>query len=196
VFREPRVESGFPDLVIVVWREHITAEWRPEWVSLEARDLRVMHFLHQARRATKSALLGFFGRRSLESVERLQDAAMIRLVGSSWTPCAFRRSFAALKIIAVEAKIGKWVDVLNQAHVDTWFASKSYVLVPNPPSEPQLVAAQQKPSGACWRFGISEAENERLWFAEAERRQRETQSGLVEALPGEEVLRRVAADIS
>jgi Putative addiction module component len=44
--------------------------------------------------------------------------------------------------------------------------------------------------------GISEAENERLWFAEAERRQREMQGGLVEALPGEEVLRRVAADIS
>jgi hypothetical protein len=44
--------------------------------------------------------------------------------------------------------------------------------------------------------GISEAENERLWFAEAERRQREMQSGLVEALPGEEVLCRVAADIS
>lgn len=44
--------------------------------------------------------------------------------------------------------------------------------------------------------GTSEAENERLWFAEAERRQREIQSGLVEALPGDEVLRRVAANIS
>lgn len=44
--------------------------------------------------------------------------------------------------------------------------------------------------------GLSEAENERLWLAEAERRQREIQGGHVDALPGEEVLRRAAAEIS
>jgi hypothetical protein len=44
--------------------------------------------------------------------------------------------------------------------------------------------------------GISDAENERLWLAESERRLLEIQSGQVEALPGEEVLRRAAAEIS
>jgi hypothetical protein len=44
--------------------------------------------------------------------------------------------------------------------------------------------------------GISDAENERLWLAEAERRLLEIQSGQVETLPGEEVLRRAAAEIS
>jgi len=44
--------------------------------------------------------------------------------------------------------------------------------------------------------GISEAENERLWLAEAERRLLEIHSGQVEALPGEEILRRAAAEIS
>lgn len=44
--------------------------------------------------------------------------------------------------------------------------------------------------------GISEAENERLWLAEAERRLLEIQSGHVETLPGEDVLRRAAAEIS
>jgi len=44
--------------------------------------------------------------------------------------------------------------------------------------------------------GISEAENERLWLAEAERRLLEIQSGQVETLPGEDVLRRAAAEIS
>lgn len=44
--------------------------------------------------------------------------------------------------------------------------------------------------------GISEAENERLWLAEAERRLQEIESGQVEALAGEEVLRRAAAEIS
>jgi hypothetical protein len=44
--------------------------------------------------------------------------------------------------------------------------------------------------------GISDAENERLWLAEAERRLLELQSGQIETLPGEEVLRRAAAEIS
>ena len=44
--------------------------------------------------------------------------------------------------------------------------------------------------------GISDAENERLWLAEAERRLLEIQSGQIETLPGEEVLRRAAAEIS
>ena len=44
--------------------------------------------------------------------------------------------------------------------------------------------------------GISEADNERLWLAEAERRLQEIESGQVEALAGEEVLRRAAAEIS
>ncbi len=74
---------------------------------------------------------------------------MIRQVGSSWTPCALRRSFAASKIIAVEAKVGKWSEVLNQALLNTWFASKSYVLVPNLPSEPQLAAARRLGIGVC-----------------------------------------------
>ncbi len=146
VFREPRLESGFPDLVIVVWREEVTRGWRLERVSLEVRDLRLMHFLHNTRRACAAELVTRFGRYTTGSIERLHDAAMIRLVGSSWTPCSLRRSFAALKIIAVEAKVGKWTDVLNQALLNKWFASKSYVLVPNRPSQAQLADAA--------RFGV------------------------------------------
>jgi Putative addiction module component len=43
---------------------------------------------------------------------------------------------------------------------------------------------------------IPEAENERLWLAEAERRLLEIQNGQVAVLPGEKVLRRAAAEIS
>lgn len=150
VFREPRLESGFPDLVIVVWREEVTHAWRPERVSLEAYDLRVMHFLHHTRHAREAELVGCFGRRAKASIERLHEAAMIRPVGSAWAPCALRRSFAAAKIIAVEAKVGRWTEVLNQALLNTWFASKSYVLLPNPPPKSQLVAAERLGIGVCY----------------------------------------------
>lgn len=142
-FHEPRLESGFPDLVIVVWRERITHNWRSERISLKSHDLRLMHFLHKTRRAREDELVACFGRRAVESISRLYDSAMIRLVGSSWTPFALRGSFATSKIIAIEAKIGKWTKVLNQAHLNTWFASKSYVLVPHMPSPPQLAEAKR-----------------------------------------------------
>jgi hypothetical protein len=149
VFREPRLESGFPDLVIVVWREEVTFDWKPEREYLETQDLRLMHFLHHVRRANEGQLIEWFGRRVVSGLERLHDAAMIRRMGSSWVPCALYRSFAASKIIAIEAKIGKWAEVLNQALLNTWFASKSYVLVPDQPSQPQLAAAQRLGIGVC-----------------------------------------------
>ena len=78
-FREPRLESGFPDLVIVVWREKITHDWRSERVFLKSYDLRLMHFLHKTRRAREDELVACFGRRAIASIGRLYDAAMIRL---------------------------------------------------------------------------------------------------------------------
>ena len=149
VFREPRLESGFPDLVIVVWRERLTHDWRSKRESLESHDLRLMHFLHTTRRAREDELVARFGRRASASILRLYEAAMIRPAGSAWAPCALRRSFATSKIIAVEAKVGKWSDVLNQALLNTWFASKSYVLVPRMPSQPQLAEAQRLGIGVC-----------------------------------------------
>lgn len=149
VFRELRLESGFPDLVIVVWREQVTRDWRTERISLETHDLRIMHYLHHTRRARKDELVKCFGRRAIESIDRLHSAAMIRRTGSSWMPCALRRSFAASKIIAVEAKVEKWTTVLNQALLNTWFASKSYVLIPRLPSEHQLAAARRLGIGVC-----------------------------------------------
>jgi hypothetical protein len=149
VFREPRLESGFPDLVIVVWREEVTLDWCPERENLRVQDFRLMHFLHHTRHARQDKLMECFGRRVTSSIERLHAAEMIRPVGFSWAPCALHRSFAASKIIAVEAKVGKWTDVLNQALLNTWFASKSYVLVPNLPSQLQLAAAQRFGIGVC-----------------------------------------------
>ena len=149
VFREPRLESGFPDLVIVVWREKITRDWRSERVSLRSHDLRLMHFLHKIRRAREEELVACFGRGSIAGIGRLYDAAMIRRRGAHWTPCALRCSFATSKIIAVEAKVGKWTEVLNQALLNTWFASKSYVLVPHMPSQPRLSEAQRLGIGVC-----------------------------------------------
>lgn len=131
VLREPCLESGYPDLVIVVWRDTRTVDWGEQRLALLKEDLRLMHFVFQRRRATLVELESCFGTRfARSSIERLNDAGLVRLVGQAWLPKAFERTFAATKIIAIEAKIGKWADVLKQARLNTWFSSKSYVLVP------------------------------------------------------------------
>lgn len=150
IFRELRLESGVPDIVIVVWREEVTHAWRSERISLNTHDLRLMHFLHYHRSVKEDKLVTYFGKRTTESIGRLYDAGMIRpTTSSAWVPLALRQSFAATKIIAVEAKVGKWKEVLNQAILNTWFASKSYVLIPRLPSQRQLVDAQKHGIGVC-----------------------------------------------
>jgi len=142
VFREPRIESGFPDLVIVVWREAATRNWKKERASLKPQDLRIVHYLHRAGRATSKDLGGCF-RGTTASLERLLGAEVVRQVGKAWVPRALSWSFAAKKIIAVEAKIGKWADALDQAVLNTWFASKSYILIPNSPPDRLLEVASR-----------------------------------------------------
>lgn len=142
VLREPGLESGFPDLVIVVWRYERTADWGETRLALLPHDLRLMHYVFQRRRVANSELQEHFGARFARcSIQRLHDANLVRPAGGSWFPCALDRTFAATKIIAVEAKIGKWAKVLKQARLNTWFASKSYVLVPQV-SEEQVQWAQ------------------------------------------------------
>ncbi|MBL8695203.1 MAG: hypothetical protein JNJ88_14010 [Planctomycetes bacterium] len=137
-------------MVIVVWHLATAKAWSAQRKAVEPRDLRLMHYLHQVRWATTADLEERFSRRAAAGgLERLQQANMIRRAGDSWTPRALRASFAATKIIAIEAKVDRWSDAIAQAVLNTWFASKSYVLVPNAPSSELLHAAKRFGLGVC-----------------------------------------------
>src|SRR5216684_20391 len=47
---EPRLESGFPDLVWVVWNFATAKRWCPVRATLSNQDLRLLHYLHSQRR--------------------------------------------------------------------------------------------------------------------------------------------------
>lgn len=149
VFQEPRIESGFPDLVIVVWRVAATRKWNEARALLEPQDLRVMHYLHQAGGKVADQELSECFQCLPRNLERLKSAGMVRRVGASWVARALSWSFAARKIIAIEAKIGKWAEALDQAVLNTWFASSSYILIPNSPSQQVLDVARRFGVGVC-----------------------------------------------
>src|ERR1035441_2421228 len=47
VFREPRLPSGFPDLVIVILDEQMTGTWVPAREALTREDVRLAHYIYR-----------------------------------------------------------------------------------------------------------------------------------------------------
>lgn len=141
VFREPRLPSGFPDLVFVVWRESVARHWTDERARLTARDLRIMHFLGNEGPTSTEDLRLLFSDDVENRLALLAEAQMVRAVGKAWKARSLDSTFAASHIIAVEAKINEWKGALDQAHLNTWFASESCILVPRVPRNSELLHA-------------------------------------------------------
>lgn len=133
VFREPRLESGFPDLVIVAWKPSIAQGWSAERLNLRVGDMRLVHYLWANGPCEADRLRWVFPRALMSGLERLLAAGLVRRVGERWAPRAISRTFAATRIIAIEAKMRHWSGAVEQACINTWFASSSYVLVPRVP---------------------------------------------------------------
>ena len=150
VFCEPRLESGFPDLVAVVWNVRTTQSWTDARAEISCHDLRILHYIHQLGRCSFDDLRHLYGRGVAQNITRLQDADMIRPVGTSWTARALSRSFAVRRIIAIEAKVSEWAVALEQAMLNTWFASESYVLVPHVPRGERLLDAAKSLGIGVW----------------------------------------------
>lgn len=139
VFREPRLVSGFPDLVIVIWDKKKTAQWHPARGALTREDVRVAHYVYHKGPCTDEHLIAIFTTSVGKSIERLDAAGVLKTGGSRWQLRPLANVFAARQIIAVEAKISEWKVGLEQAVLNTWFASASYMLVPNVPNRSSLL---------------------------------------------------------
>lgn len=133
VFREPRLESGFPDLVFVQWHETRTADWRPERLKLRAEDIKALHALWNAGPTTGFALGATLGKKIKSSLEMLLDANVVCYRAGRWKVRPLSKIFAVQRIIAIEAKTDDIQGGLHQALLNTWFASVSYLLTPHVP---------------------------------------------------------------
>jgi hypothetical protein len=139
VFREPHLQSGSPDLVLVVWNEATAGRWTADRTKLTRDDMRLMHYLVQVRRASFAELQSLVSCSAKSGLQRLHAAEMVRLRNSEWEPRSLSRIFAVKAIIAIEAKISEWRAAVQQAFLNRWFASSSYVLVPHIPQRSNLL---------------------------------------------------------
>jgi hypothetical protein len=187
IFQEPRLESGFPDLVIVFWRERRTWEWNPARAKLKSEDIRLLHFLHHNGPAIVPFLARFFDRSVAAQLDRLEEAKVAFFRSGTWRVRPLNKIFAVQQIIAIEAKIDDLRGGLHQAVLNTWFASNSYLLTPHVPRSEDFLGrasalgvglwsrkrgiVQEPIAGIVPRSYASWLFNEWVWKAELSSRQ-------------------------
>jgi len=131
VFIEPRIESGFPDVVFASYRPSIINNWSDEREALDIYDLKLLSHLCTTKNALGAKLiskLGFSEKQTLTSLEKLMNAKLVLYRERSWRVHDMRDVFSLTKLIAVEAKLNDISKVIEQTHLNTWFASHSYAL--------------------------------------------------------------------
>ncbi len=153
LFREPRLLSGFPDLVAVTWHVPTTERWSGARREIATADLRVLQFLVSSGPAADADLTRLFGRTPTASLESLEAAGLVRKRAGMWTSRRLEESFAVRGIVAFEAKISDWAQAIHQASANRWFASESYVLVPAVPRRGTLLALARQAGVGVWVEG-------------------------------------------
>lgn len=139
VFVEPRVETGFPDIVFAKYNPSIRDNWNDKRKHLVTNDLKILSQLIYSRGCSGEYLLKCLKlseRQTLESLERLLDADMIVRKNGVWRAHNLKKIYSIEKLISVEAKMCDMKKVLEQSLKNTWFASQSYILTgANKPKE-------------------------------------------------------------
>lgn len=143
IFVEPRLEIGFPDLVVV----YIDAAAANEWNSLRGQlgkcEICVLHHLTTAGAHGIECLRTLFPTGLRAALQRLQSANLIEASAGQYRAYSVQRLMAVQRIVAIEAKLGSWRVGLEQAFKNRWFASESYLLMPRILNSPPLF------SGLC-----------------------------------------------
>lgn len=131
IFVEPKVASGFPDIVFASYSPKILENWSAEREKLGINDLKVLSQLLMTKGSTGSELitkLKMPEKDTIQAIERLLDANMVMREQGVWKPVEIKKIYNIRKLISVEAKMTDIKKVAEQSLINTWFASQSYAL--------------------------------------------------------------------
>jgi hypothetical protein len=91
-------------------------------------------------------------------IDRLVVAGLAELDGSNARLRPLHQVFALRAVIAIEAKVDKWQQVLGQARLNRWFASESYALVPSANKKKRLIDAAFTAGVGVWSLSNGDCE--------------------------------------
>ena len=106
VFIEPRVETGFPDIVFAKYNPSMIESWNDKRRCLVTNDLKILSQLIYSRGCSGEHLLKCLKlseRQTLESLERLLDADMIVRKNGVWRAQSLKKIYGIERLISVEA---------------------------------------------------------------------------------------------
>lgn len=149
LMRELQMPTGVPDAVAVLMR-HAEVPLEAARLNVGSSDLRLLHHLATVKQSTVTdieAALRWNAADLRRMIRTLADAGMLRETRGAVRVHRLTDIFHARKIIAVEAKMKDWQRAIMQAVANTWFASHSYILLPERPLSDSL-------NEAAKRFGI------------------------------------------
>lgn len=149
VLQEVVLPTGIPDAIAVLLRRGDVAFAR-ERLGLGRDDLRLFQHIASVRQTTVDDLVLAlrWGVTDLRrAVAALEAAGLVTETTRRVRARSLADVFLAHQIIAIEAKMTDWQRALRQAIGNTWFASHSYILLPDRPSQREVTAEAA-------RFGI------------------------------------------
>ena len=130
IFLETKVENAYPDIVFVEYNPDNYSNWNKSREKLEKGDLKILYHLYVKKGGELSDLvnqLGVTWKTAGLSVEKLYDSGLIKREYGKWSLIDEKR-ISTYSIQAVEAKINKLNEVLQQSIINKNFASESYAL--------------------------------------------------------------------
>jgi len=131
VFVEPRVASGFPDIVFASYTPSILDNWSETREHLDTFDLKILSHLIMTKGCEGLHLMAALKmpeKQILISLEKLLDAKLIYRSVGTWKPRELKNIYNIKKLVSVEAKVSDMKKVVEQSLINTWFASQSYAL--------------------------------------------------------------------
>lgn len=154
LFQEPRLSSGFPDLVAVEWSPARAAGWNHARDNLRVDDIRLLHALSLLGAQNERWLQRTHGKNVGRQLTKLQEASLVVSRNQTWRARSLRTVYAARRIVSFEAKLTDWRTAIEQATINRWFATESYVLFPALPKAHVVEAARAALVG-IWVLGES-----------------------------------------
>ncbi len=134
IFVEPKLNTGYPDLLIAHYDPKKTRRWANLRDSLSARDLKILALLMNAgavKVSRISYMLGFGKCDVVNSLKALEACKLVFCSGGRWTTVGKASFFSLERLVSVEAKTGNAREALEQAFRNTRFSSWSYTLLGN-----------------------------------------------------------------
>lgn len=130
IFLEAKVADSYPDIVFVEYSPENYINWNNTRSELNQADLKILYHIYATNGLDFTNIvrqLGVNWKDVSLSIEKLYDSDLIIRSCREWK-IKDEKKISTYKIEAVEAKLNKWEEVLQQSIINKNFASESYAL--------------------------------------------------------------------